>query len=97
MKAIAYDTYGPLDTLTLRDIPTPSPRDGEVLVRVRAAGLAIGDVFSVKGVPYPMRMYTGLLKPKWGVPGYNLAGRVEAGRQRLEPPALALHHRRRPR
>ena len=25
-----------------------------------------------------MRMYTGLLKPKWGVPGFDLAGQVEA-------------------
>ena len=47
-------------------------------MRVRAAGLAIGDVFSVKGAPYAMRMYTGLLKPKWGVPGYDFAGQVEA-------------------
>jgi NADPH:quinone reductase-like Zn-dependent oxidoreductase len=41
-------------------------------------GLAIGDVFTVKGAPYAMRMYTGLLKPKNGVPGYDLAGKVEA-------------------
>jgi NADPH:quinone reductase-like Zn-dependent oxidoreductase len=78
MKAITYDRYGPLQALALRDIPTPTPKDGEVLVRVRAAGLAIGDVFSVRGAPYAMRMYTGLLKPKWGVPGYDLAGQVEA-------------------
>ena len=78
MKAIAYSRYGPLEALTLRDIPKPAVKDGEVLVRVRAASLAIGDVFSVKGAPYAMRMYTGLLKPKWGVPGYDLAGQVEA-------------------
>jgi len=78
MKAIAYDKYGSFDVLTLRDIDKPAVKDDEVLVRVNAVGLQIGDVFSVKGAPYAMRMYTGLLKPKWGVPGYDLAGQVEA-------------------
>jgi hypothetical protein len=77
MKAIAYDAYGPLEALALRDVPRPTVKDGEVLVRVRAASLAIGDVFSVGGAPYAMRMYTGLLKPKWGVPGYDLAVTAE--------------------
>jgi NADPH:quinone reductase-like Zn-dependent oxidoreductase len=88
MKAIAYTSYGPLDSLALRDIPKPAVKDGEVLVRVHAAGLAIGDVFSVKGVPYAMRMYTGLLRPKWGVPGFDLAGQVEAvgnGTKQFQP------------
>ena len=39
MKAIAYDKYGPFDVLALRDIDKPAVKDGEVLVRVRAAGL----------------------------------------------------------
>jgi NADPH:quinone reductase-like Zn-dependent oxidoreductase len=78
MKAIAYDKYGSFDVLALRDIPTPAVKDGEVLVRVRAVSLQIGDCFGVRGAPYMMRMYTGLLKPKWGVPGYDFAGQVEA-------------------
>jgi NADPH:quinone reductase-like Zn-dependent oxidoreductase len=39
MKAITYDRYGPLEALALRDVPTPTLKDGEILVRVRAAGL----------------------------------------------------------
>jgi NADPH:quinone reductase-like Zn-dependent oxidoreductase len=78
MRAIVHDTYGPLDTLELRDIGKPVPKDDEVLVRVHAAGLHVGDCFGVRGTPLPMRMTTGLLKPKYGVPGYDLAGRVEA-------------------
>ena len=88
MKAIAYDKYGPFDVLALRDIDKPAAKDGEVLVRVRAAGLQIGDVFAVRGAPYAMRMYTGLLKPKWGVPGFDLAGQVEAvgsGAKQFQP------------
>jgi NADPH:quinone reductase-like Zn-dependent oxidoreductase len=88
MRAIAYDTYGPLEALIVRDIPTPAVEDGEVLVRVHTASLAIGDVFAVRGAPYAMRMYTGLLKPKWGVPGFDFAGRVEAvgaGAKQFQP------------
>src|SRR5437870_176428 len=78
MTAIASDTYGSFDVLALRDIDKPAVKDGEVLVRVRAAALQIGDCFGVRGAPYMMRMYTGLLKPKYGVPGYDFAGQVEA-------------------
>ena len=78
MKAIVQDRYGPLDGLELRDIDKPTVNSDEVLVRVRAAGLHIGDCFSVRGAPFAMRLYSGLLKPKYGVPGYDAAGHVEA-------------------
>jgi NADPH:quinone reductase-like Zn-dependent oxidoreductase len=78
MKAIVHDTYGSPDVLELRDIDKPVPKDGEVLVRVHAAALHVGDYFGVMGAPLPIRMSTGLLKPKHGVPGYDVAGRVEA-------------------
>src|SRR5206468_6318022 len=70
MKAIAYDKYGSFDVLALRDIDKPAVKDGEVLVRVSAVSLQIGDCFGVRGAPYMVRMYTGLLKPKYGVHGY---------------------------
>jgi NADPH:quinone reductase-like Zn-dependent oxidoreductase len=77
MKAIVQDTYGSPDVLELRDIEKPVVKDNEVLVRVRGAGLHRGDCFSVRGSPLPVRMATGLLKPRHGVPGYDLAGHVE--------------------
>jgi len=78
MKAIVQDNYGSLEGLELRDIAKPEAKGDEVLVRVRAAGLHIGDCFSVRGAPFAMRLSTGLLKPKYGVPGYDAAGHVEA-------------------
>ncbi len=78
IKAIVQDRYGSPDGLELRDIDKPVVNDDDVLVRVRAAGLHIGDCFSVRGAPFAMRLYTGLLKPKYGVPGYDAAGHVEA-------------------
>lgn len=78
MKAIVHDTYGSLDVLGVRDIDKPVVKDDEVLVRVHAAGLHIGDCFGVRGAPFAMRMATGLLKPKYGIPGFDVAGQVEA-------------------
>ncbi|MGB5541143.1 MAG: NAD(P)-dependent alcohol dehydrogenase [Gammaproteobacteria bacterium] len=48
-----------------------------MLVRVLAAGLHAGDCFTVRGAPFPVRLATGLFKPKHGIPGYDVAGRVE--------------------
>jgi NADPH:quinone reductase-like Zn-dependent oxidoreductase len=39
MLAVAYDTYGGPDVLTLRRMPAPRPATGEVLVEVRAASM----------------------------------------------------------
>ena len=55
MRAITYDKYGGYDLLRLNEIERPAPKKGEVLVRVRAAGLHIGDCFAVKGSPFLMR------------------------------------------
>ncbi len=78
MKAIVQDRYGSFAALESRDIAKPEIGEHEVLVRVAAAGLHIGDCFGVKGAPLLMRLESGLLRPKNGVPGYDFAGRVEA-------------------
>jgi len=78
MRAIIQDGYGPPDTLHVRDIDRPAIGATDVLVRVYAAGLHIGDCFGVRGAPLPMRLATGLLRPKHAVPGTDIAGRIEA-------------------
>jgi len=78
MKVIMADRYGPLEGLAGREIQRPDVGEGEVLVRVRAAGLNIADVFGVRGSPFPIRLASGLTRPKHGVPGHDLAGVVEA-------------------
>jgi NADPH:quinone reductase-like Zn-dependent oxidoreductase len=79
MKAIVQDTYGsPAEVLELQDISKPVVKDGEVLVRVHAASIHIGDLITMRGVPYVMRVVTGLRKPKNRVPGTDIAGTVEA-------------------
>ena len=78
MRAIVHDRYGSPDDLQVRDVDRPVVTDDEVLLRVHAAGLHVGDCFGVRGVPLLMRVVTGLLKPRYGVPGFDVAGRVEA-------------------
>jgi len=79
MKAITQDHYGqPADALELRDVDTPAVKDGEVLVRVRAASIHVGDWIVMQGVPYIMRPMFGLRAPKVPVPGTDMAGVVEA-------------------
>ncbi len=79
VKAIVQDTYGSADVLELRDIDRPVAGDREVLVRVHAAGVDRGVWHLMTGRPYLTRlMGFGLRRPKQPVPGFDLAGVVEA-------------------
>ena len=91
MRAITQDRYGGPDVLELRDIARPAPKDGEVLIRVRAAGLHRGDWHVMTGLPYLIRLVVptlGLRRPKSPVLGMDVAGTVEAvggGVTRFQP------------
>ena len=78
MQAIVQDRYGSAEVLEAQDIDRPAIGNDEVLVRVRAASVHVGDWILMTGVPYVMRMGTGLSKPKNPVPGTDVAGTVEA-------------------
>jgi NADPH:quinone reductase-like Zn-dependent oxidoreductase len=78
MKAIVQDRYGSAEVLTSRDIDKPQIGSDEVLVRTHAASIHIGDWVLMTGVPYVMRLGTGLSKPKSRVPGTDIAGTIEA-------------------
>ena len=80
MKAIVQHEYGaPHDVLELQEIDKPAVKDNEVLVRVHAASVHIGDCLIMRGKPYLIRlMGYGLRRPKHRVPGTDIAGKVEA-------------------
>jgi len=78
MQAIVQDNYRTEEELTLRTIDKPAIGDGEVLVRVQAASVHVGDWIVMTGSPFVMRLATGLRRPKNRVPGTDLAGIVEA-------------------
>ena len=87
MRAIVQDGYGSADVLRLAEIDRPTVRENDVLVRVHAASVNIGDWHLMAGLPYLVRV-TGLRGPGNPVRGMDLAGRVEqvgAGVTRFQP------------
>ncbi|HSK46681.1 MAG TPA: NAD(P)-dependent alcohol dehydrogenase [Coriobacteriia bacterium] len=88
MKAIVQNAYGSPDVLALEEIDRPAAGDEDVLVRVHCAALHAGDYFVLTGKPYLARLSVGWPRPKDYIPGFDLAGTVEAvgGRvTRLKP------------
>jgi NADPH:quinone reductase-like Zn-dependent oxidoreductase len=79
MKAIVQDQYGSADVLKLRDVIKPVVGVDDVLVRVHAAGVHVGDWHLMTGQPYLMRVIGfGFRGPKARVRGMDVAGTVEA-------------------
>lgn len=78
MKAVTRTTYGPPEVLLLQDIPKPTARDTELLIRVHATTVNRTDCGILTGKPYLIRAFTGLFKPKNLVTGTDFAGVVEA-------------------
>ncbi|MBE8518766.1 NAD(P)-dependent alcohol dehydrogenase [Amycolatopsis sp. H6(2020)] len=87
MKALVQRAYGPPNSLTWEDVPDPVPGDGEVLVRVHATSVNPYDWHFMRGEPYLARLMPGGfgLRPRAGVLGCDLAGRVETAGTRFAP------------
>jgi NADPH:quinone reductase-like Zn-dependent oxidoreductase len=83
MKAIVFEKYGPPEVLHFKEVPKPTPKDNEVLIKVHATTAHIGDT-RIRGsnIPVaawlPMRLYLGLLKPKRPILGMECAGEIES-------------------
>lgn len=79
MKALTQDRYGTADVVKFRDIERPSPGEGQVLIRVLAAGVDRGAWHFMAGEPYLMRLLGfGFRAPSVAVPGTNFAGVIES-------------------
>jgi NADPH:quinone reductase-like Zn-dependent oxidoreductase len=78
MKAVIRNAYGSTDVLRLGETAKPVAGEGEVLVRVLAAGVDQGVWHLMAGMPYAMRLAGfGIRAPKNPLLGYDVAGRVE--------------------
>jgi NADPH:quinone reductase-like Zn-dependent oxidoreductase len=78
------ERYGTPDVLETRDVPTPTLKANEVLVRVHAASINDWDYGLLLGTSLIGRMMSGLFRPKVRILGCDIAGRVEAGGEGVE-------------
>ena len=76
MKAIVSSQYGSPDTLEYIDVERPVPNENQVLVKIHAASINKGNLILLKGEPYLARLAFGLRKPKFPIPGGDIAGIV---------------------
>ena len=84
MRAIIHDGYGaPERVLRLEEIPVPKIGATDVLIRMRATSVNTPDWATVIGVPYILRLSSGLRRPKRPVRGSDVAGVVEAVGQQV--------------
>jgi len=77
MNAIVQNDYGSTSVLKLKEVDNPVVKEKDVLVRVHAAALNAGDVFSMRGSPWLARFSVGFPKPKNYILGWDMAGRIQ--------------------
>ena len=78
MKAVVQDGYGPPEeVLRLVEVDPPPIGDEDLLVRMRASSVNTPDWITVTGVPYVLRVTSGLRGPKKPIRGTDVAGIVE--------------------
>jgi NADPH:quinone reductase-like Zn-dependent oxidoreductase len=83
MKAIVCTKYGPPEVLQLKEVEKPAPKEDEVLIKIFATTVHVGDVrirsFNVPRWQWLMaRIALGLTRPKNPILGMELAGEIEA-------------------
>lgn len=83
MKAAVYRRFGGPDVVGIEELPKPTPREGEVLVRVHATTVSAADYRSrtkdvPRGLKLPASLTLGFSKPRIRVLGMDVAGVVEA-------------------
>lgn len=83
MRAAVIDRYGPPGVVRVAEVPTPTPRAGDVRVRVRAAAVTSGDA-RIRAARLPpgfapfARPVFGVVRPRRRILGSAFSGEVES-------------------
>ena len=78
MKAIIHTRYGPPEVLQLVEVPKPSCKDNEVLIKVHATTVNRTDCGFRSAEYFISRFFSGLFRPKNQILGNEFAGEIEA-------------------
>jgi len=83
MRAVVCTKYGPPEVLQLQEVKKPIPEADEVLIKILATTVHVGDVrirkFDVPRWSWPMaRLFLGIRRPKNPILGMELAGEIES-------------------
>jgi NADPH:quinone reductase-like Zn-dependent oxidoreductase len=79
MRAAVYERYGPPEVVAIREVPTPAPKAGEVLIRIRATTVSTGD-WRARSLSMPpgfgpfARLAFGINRPRQPILGAELSG-----------------------
>ncbi|ALR99963.1 NADPH:quinone reductase [Enterococcus silesiacus] len=77
MKAIVCEGYGSSELLKIKEVPTPTVKPNELLIKIGASTVASGDCV-VKNAANPfVKIVFGLKRPRNPILGTDLAGVVE--------------------
>ena len=77
MRAVVYTKYGPPEVAKLMQVPTPLPKDNEVLIKVYASTVNRTDAGFRSAEYFISRFWTGILRPKHQILGCEFAGIIE--------------------
>ncbi|PVU86937.1 hypothetical protein BB559_006311 [Furculomyces boomerangus] len=76
MKALVYDQYGTTENLFYKDVPIPTLKDNEVLIKVHSVSVNAGDIHLLTGSPFLVRFISGIFKPSINILGQDFSGTV---------------------
>jgi NADPH:quinone reductase-like Zn-dependent oxidoreductase len=78
MKSVVVNSYGGPEVLNVENVDKPTPRENEILVKIKATAITAASTFMREGKPYFGRVFIGLRRPKAKTPGTDLSGVIEA-------------------
>lgn len=77
MKGIVHTQYGPPEVAQLKEVPKPTPKDTEVLIKVHASTVNRTDAGFRSAEYFVSRFWSGLFRPKYQTLGCEFAGVIE--------------------
>lgn len=78
MKSVIANSYGGPEVFNVENVNKPTPKENEILIKIKATSITAASTFIREGKPYIGRLFIGLTKPKIKTPGTDLAGTIES-------------------